>query len=529
LFIILANRILRKKSNNRAEKILAIALTSFFFNSTLQSAIISPITTLVSNLQKLFFATYNYENIDTNNLSSSEIDNVLYKYQLNENTISIDQMLTYYPLSRLISAISLSILIYFLILYVKKNIPTEINQEATPFAKKSAIILNSIITCTLILSLFLVISVCITIPYLNEISKPTAFTIARLEATLNDNSSKDSLKLIETIVNPFPEQPLEKLILSDSLKVIYEKLNSQQKELITQKINSFEKNYKLYNSERSLVIKSLTDFKNNFTSNENSYKKNILVNFENETQSIMVDKGDLFQSSVENFSYFVQRQKESFENTLQMLNYSDNFNYETTQNAIDQIKNEIKVTGNSRLDSSYILQNYYNPHLSSYQSNLAKPDLYLYLSADVRDGSEWGFFGFLANPLIRTQSSELVLLMGMFGFGLLGASLLSFQQLSNNGDFVETFKTKPLIINFGNVLARGVGAALVIYLATKGGLSIFSASSTTDANGYILLLTCFVGAVFSEKVWIKIQKSIIPDEVKNPIPPIPPAPAPPLK
>ena len=123
-----------------------------------------------------------------------------------------------------------------------------------------------------------------------------------------------------------------------------------------------------------------------------------------------------------------------------------------------------------------------------------------------------GFFGFMANYLIKTQSSELVLLMGMFGFGLLGASLLSFQQMDSSENFINSFKSQPLIINFGNVLARGFGAALVIYLTTKGGLAIFSAGSTTDSNGYILLLTCFVGAVFSEKVWNKIRKAYYGDD-----------------
>jgi hypothetical protein len=132
-----------------------------------------------------------------------------------------------------------------------------------------------------------------------------------------------------------------------------------------------------------------------------------------------------------------------------------------------------------------------------------------YIPTYIKNGSEWGIFGFLANYLIKTQSLELVLLMGMFGFGLLGASLLSFRRIKINGDFMSVLKTEPLIQNFGYVLARGLGAALVIYLATKGGLAIFSpGATTTDTNGYILLLTCFVGAVYSDKVWSSVRKSL---------------------
>ena len=48
-----------------------------------------------------------------------------------------------------------------------------------------------------------------------------------------------------------------------------------------------------------------------------------------------------------------------------------------------------------------------------------------------------GFFGFMAKYLIKTQSSELVLLMGMVGGGLLGASLLSFQQMDSSEKYPD--------------------------------------------------------------------------------------------
>src|SRR6185369_3330552 len=91
-----------------------------------------------------------------------------------------------------------------------------------------------------------------------------------------------------------------------------------------------------------------------------------------------------------------------------------------------------------------------------------------------KDGHEWGFLGKISSYLIRTQSSELVLLIGMLGFGLLGASILSFQKGNPDENFIQSFSTTPLIRNFGSVLACGFGAALIVYLATKGGLAIFA-------------------------------------------------------
>jgi hypothetical protein len=49
-------------------------------------------------------------------------------------------------------------------------------------------------------------------------------------------------------------------------------------------------------------------------------------------------------------------------------------------------------------------------------------------------------------------------------------------------------------------VARGVGAAIVVFLATYGGLAIF-AGAGAQPNAYIVLFTCFLAAVFSDEVW----------------------------
>ncbi len=70
------------------------------------------------------------------------------------------------------------------------------------------------------------------------------------------------------------------------------------------------------------------------------------------------------------------------------------------------------------------------------------------------------------------------------------------------------FSTKSIARDFpspGVTFARGFGAALVVYIAIKAGLTIFSAGTSADPNGYMLLLTCFAGAVFSDLVWDKIK------------------------
>lgn len=521
IFCVLLLRIvyllLRKKNTNRSEKIGAIAIISIIFNKTLQQAILFPIQILVTNIQKLFYITYAYSNVESK-ASPEDTAKILEAYPLNESVISVHRIVEDYPIARLLTAIALSILVYFFMIFVKRTVVSKQIEEPNTTTNKSVVIYNSIICSILLFSLFLVVSVCITIPYLNQLNKPTAFTVARLDSTLNSYSSKDSFVVADINATLFSESSIKDLILSDTvtIKKEYGKLNPADRKNIDNSIGKFENLYSLSKAERARTLDALKKFKSAYQTRENDYKRKLSISFEDETQSITIDKGELFQSSVRYFTDFVQFEKSDFQNTLGLVYINDAYNNSEKQKFISQVKEAIsEFAKNDKKDSSYIsFQNINNITTTflPYRSYIKEESTDPFIPTFVKDGSEWGLFGFIANPLIKTQSSELVLLMGMFGFGLLGASLLSFQQINENGDFIKALKTKPLIINFGNVLARGFGAALVIYLATKGGLAIFSAGTTTDANGYILLLTCFIGAVFSEKVWNRIRKSLYPDD-----------------
>lgn len=502
----------RKKNTNREEKILASAITLLFFSKTFHIAILYPIQVLVSNLQKLFYTTYSYSKDFT---GPTENEN----FSLN---VSVQQILDVFPLSKLLIAFSFFILIYLIIKYIKENLGEKKAPQIASISNPSILIYNSIISAVLIFSLFLVISVCITIPYLNQISKPTTFTLERLESTLNEYSSKDSSLKISIVKElPLLNSDIKALVLNDSIaSKKFNNLNPSHKEILNNAISRFEDNYNQIIPDRNNLINDLINTSKEYKSKENKYKRDLLVNYEKEIQSITVDKANLFQSSTQNFTYFIQDSKEDFYNTLQDINRSDIYNTSLKTRFVDQIRTIItQLSENIQGDTStYLFGNLYQltANFLPYRSFIIQGRANNYLPSFKRTGQEWGIFGRIAGYLIKPQSPELVLLMGMFGFGLLGASLLSFQSSSINENFIKAFKNQLLIPNFGVVLARGFGAALVIYLATKGGLAIFSAGTSTDANGYILLLTCFVGAVYSEKVWTKIRISLYgSDSVKK--------------
>lgn len=130
------------------------------------------------------------------------------------------------------------------------------------------------------------------------------------------------------------------------------------------------------------------------------------------------------------------------------------------------------------------------------------------------ESSYLGPFGFVASWLLRTESLPLALITGLLGFGLLGSACSTFVReradkrlaatsAGRIGAGVETLPAQSkgrLVNDLTGVIIRGLSAAVVVFLAVEGGLAIF-ASGGSEPNPYVLLLTCLIGAVFSERVW----------------------------
>lgn len=119
-------------------------------------------------------------------------------------------------------------------------------------------------------------------------------------------------------------------------------------------------------------------------------------------------------------------------------------------------------------------------------------------------GSAQGPFSFINRWLLRTESLPLALITGMLGFGLLGAAASTFVREQKRR---VRKPVQPLVQDLPGVVIRGGSAAVVVFLAVMGGLAVFSARDS-EPNPYVLLFTCLVGAVFSERVWIWAEKNL---------------------
>ncbi len=473
--------IFRRSLENRKEKIIAAGITAVFFKSTIYGVTIYPLSRLVYNLQSEL--TYLFNRVQDPPPASE---------------YSVTQVISAFPIANLFIACACYLIIYNLICYISSS--SIISPGSKPQEVNSNLVYNVIVLGVLGFSLFLVISVFITIPYLKEIQKPSIFTQATLDSALSNRSVRDSFTVsIDTnnAYSNFNETFANDTAYTRSRDSL---LSPENRQNLRQSLELYQQKTDRARKARIELVNNLREFGKRYKKREEAVKKQLSLNFFTRSQNIVTDKARLFQSSLQSFDFFQQLENDNFYNILQSVKITDQFN----QSEITRINNEIRAkvldTSNHKPGATIT---FFTPDYMPYPDVTAEKQFQLDLSTEQkRDGSEWGIFGVIAKYLIETQSSELVLLIGMLGFGLLGASIFSFKK---SGNFIESFKTKPLVKDFANVLTRGFGAALVVYLATKGGLTIFTGNANTDTNGYILLLTCFTAAIFSDRVWDKIE------------------------
>jgi hypothetical protein len=148
------------------------------------------------------------------------------------------------------------------------------------------------------------------------------------------------------------------------------------------------------------------------------------------------------------------------------------------------------------LTAATILNTNFLPRMSSYsvigmdsatQASLVFPK-------EGAIGQDWGgIFRWLIAPIARSKNVDVLLICGMIGFGLFGAAIAIFI----TGTDLETDSAGS---NLLLVIVRGFSAAIVVYLSARAGIAVVN-SGNSDPNPLVLFLFCFIGAVFSERIW----------------------------
>jgi hypothetical protein len=110
-------------------------------------------------------------------------------------------------------------------------------------------------------------------------------------------------------------------------------------------------------------------------------------------------------------------------------------------------------------------------------------------------GSDYNWLGVMSNWLSSPHNMDLVLIIGMIGFGLFGASISSIIAKQKR-DGTQSSISEDII----QVIISGFSAAIIVFLATKGGIAIVN-QGTNQPNPYVLFFSCLVGSVFSDRIW----------------------------
>jgi hypothetical protein len=116
------------------------------------------------------------------------------------------------------------------------------------------------------------------------------------------------------------------------------------------------------------------------------------------------------------------------------------------------------------------------------------------LTSFIRDWTRW---------LIGPESMPLIIIVGLIGFSFLGASLSRVIRLGV-GKQLETLSVSDLLL----VILSGASAALLIFLASYGGLVVLG-ESDSDPSPYVVFALCFVASIFSEDVWAWARTNIL--------------------
>jgi hypothetical protein len=503
-------------------KLVSLGVTALFFSETVATIVLIPLVSIKSIIQSLVNGSgeneYSGYAPDTKFLLSQALTGLLDNLQrqlivvLNDfQVIVIDS-----PVVSILQLVTCWILFAFIINSLRQKGISNAGNFLGGLSKKSK---KSLLFISLFsLSLFLSISAIVTLPWLEQEKSPEVINKAKLEQRLNEISLDKS-----TFDSKFPAS----LPKADSaLLVIKDLVNKNSGDVLEQDLKlsssakkgywiSKKKNWDIQLSGINAFLKTVSD---EIKNNDSNWLRSRNIALQTQSQLIKdfasrYDIGMLTAMSPQerslSFGRFVSAQ------TFYVNGYSDYLNQYLSyrERIIKQLitdANSFKEDLSRERDLLKDSTNYSIPylgremigHYQPYEPYLPMPSIDNF-SFDNNDiGFSWGPFGWIAKWLIKAGSFALVLITGMLGFGLFGATIASYIRKFQNANF-SNIAYEELIA----VLIQGFSAAIVIFLAVQGGLAVFT-SNLAKPNAYVLYFTCFIGAVFSEDVWTWAQKKM---------------------
>lgn len=127
----------------------------------------------------------------------------------------------------------------------------------------------------------------------------------------------------------------------------------------------------------------------------------------------------------------------------------------------------------------------------------------------TKPGDSLKAVGIWTDWLIGTESMPLVIIVGLVGFSLLGASISHLIVYGRDPD-----ATDLSLGDFLRVVVKGAVAALTVFLASYGGLAVLG-NVPQDPSPYVVFALCLVAAVFSDDVWTWARDKLLTPALKG--------------
>jgi hypothetical protein len=355
--------------------------------------------------------------------------------------------------------------------------------------------------------IYLSIAAIVAIPWLQEDKAPQSLTREKLEKALQTLVPKtdDTYVAAVTAQTPQPLDPLAQLeeTLNQTIKRLDETKDVKLSWNQTRIIEDARQTISFVKTGRTELQERQKQLRNDIRQRQSQIVNEALNAFDSEMLSPMStqERALFFRDIQRSTQYQVAEMQRALSDCARTVSDAEklfDFVARDLSPGLSRLDQTPSTPLGPRLGASSMLSSMST--LSARGCNSMSLGPLQYTSPDP--GATWGPFALVAQWLLRTKSQALALITGMLGFGLLGAAIATFVRPTDKAG------TSSPAGDAATIIIRGLSAAIVIFLAVKGGLAIVS-SGEAEPNAYVLFFTCLVGAVFSEGVWqwakIKIE------------------------
>lgn len=145
------------------------------------------------------------------------------------------------------------------------------------------------------------------------------------------------------------------------------------------------------------------------------------------------------------------------------------------------------------------------------------PPVFNAIPTTPEQGENLGVFRFIMGWLLKIQDYSVVLIVGLVGFGLMGAAGATFikevgakeekakQDKTERKDETDTLLVKDL----PGVLIKGFSAALIVFLGFQGSMALFTGSSSTPPDESLFFFLALAASVYSDTTWQWAYRKLI--------------------